>query len=473
MIDDGVHKSHALESFDCVAGLDDYFSTHVRCSPAAVLRTFRFVAAGLQFSVESLWPSLLAATKAAGGNVALDGWVFRSLPVDDPFLARAVLEMADGRGGYVVDLRLKPELTEEANAALLALHRDPASMIRAVLEPGPGERAIRENGASYLPPRMSTEFDYLTARPFAGVAGIPDGLVIDRVDEESLGRLEDVAEAGPEEGSRIFKFRPNSTGGGVASFGHFSQVEDPLAGLFVLNLLRRATAAIRPHSVAETAVRAKRLASTEIVEVAGAGERLVTTAGAWAACADEGSAGSTLSAMTAGFAARSMAADVSWNAEALSLLSDALLETGHDEESREVEMADGAFAHVDVMPSGRRGLHLREGGLALRIEIGADVKGFPEEIVVEAVPGDPADASPFREPRLLGAFELAGQDGRGRPSYRATGTGGTSTASLSLFAELPSFVDCLIDHLEHEYGIDFEARRVIYGIDFEARRVPG
>lgn len=461
MIDDDNYKSHALKCFDPVAGLDEYFGTHVRCSPPAVLRTFKLAAAGLQFSVESLWPSLLLATRASGAeNVALDGWMLRPLSVEDPFLTRAVLETTDGRGGYVVDLRLKPEMTEEANAALLALHRNPASLIRAVLSPGPAERAIRDSAASYLPPRMSTEFDYLTARPFAGDDGIPPGLVMERVEEEDIGRLEDVAAAGPEEGYRIFKFRPNSTGGGVASFGHFSQVDDPLGGLFVMNLLGRATAALRPHSMAEAAVRAKRFASTEIVEVAGAGERLVTTAGAWAAFADGGMAGPTLATMMDAFAARSMAADMSWSAEALSLLADALLEAGHDRDTREVEMAAGAFAHAEFMPSGRRSLHLREGGVALRIEIGDDVQGFPEQLVVEAVPGDPVEASPFREPRLLGAFELAGRDERGRPAYRPKETAGTTTPAIRLFAELPSFVDCLMDHLEHAYDIDFEARRV-------------
>jgi hypothetical protein len=143
-----------ISKVDGKRAYDDFFARdgHGRQDLSSGVMTI--VDAATILSLEAAWPTLLELSRrAAEGDIRLkSGWTIRSVDVPSRTHSAFTLEHEDTPGGFLFDIKLRLEMTEDAKARIAAVSAEKEAVIDAI-----PDAEVREAARQAMRTRQSDE----------------------------------------------------------------------------------------------------------------------------------------------------------------------------------------------------------------------------------------------------------------------------------------------------------------------------
>lgn len=461
-------KLPALRDIDPRAAANEHFEKHAPQEQDAIRQLTDVVDAVMVVAVDMMWPTILKAARTLGDRtVEFDGWRMRGVASKEQYHTTFVLEPQFGAGGYVFDLKLAREMTEDADKRLHAVTEKVRERIREessdvaeqrsriakwLFDPTPEETAINDDPSSYLPQEQSTTVKEIVCCAFNTDGQNPPGYVASEGYSKSLD--ETLAEGFDAYlGSKIFERRP-SWNMNDPDFTTDRGIRDSSACIFVMQKLSDGLFSMGLSQ--DIWDRVEELGGLEYRYYCDDGRSLLKAIGAGAVIRDGGHVGEFTYSAVNSFVGRSAASDISRRVDTIIELADYLENGGHTSRDNRYDCNDADdFGFVTAAAHGGRAMFIETQHNLYRIDLGAvDPDRCLESLSIAILPEDGHDlpAPGPGDAGYLGHFVPDDHSG----GYMACDLFGLESPAIRGFADVTFSVESMHCCWEEEHGEEDE-----------------
>lgn len=463
-------KLPRLRDLDPRAAANEHFEKHVSSVQDATRQLTDVVDAVMVVATDMMWPAILKATRTLGEHtVEFEGWRMRAVATKEPYHATFVLEPQTGRGGYVFDLKLGRDMTEEASQRLRsvtdAIHAEIVASCEVseqrsriaewLFNPTDAETAIKDDPSSYLPPERSTRVKEIVCCAFSNDGATPPGYT---GSDDTPRSLEKTLADGFEgyQSDKIFAARP-SWNTKEPDFSTNKEIWDSSACIFAMRKLSDGLFSMGLSQ--DIWDRAEELGGLEYRYYCDEARSLLKAIGAGAVVRDGGHVGEFTYSAVHSFVGRSAASDITRRVQTIVELADYLEDGGHTSRANRYDCNDADdFGFVTSDAYGGRAMFIETQHNLYRIDLGAvDADGCLESLALAILHDDghelpapgPGDAG------YLGHFVPDGHSG----GYMACDLFGLESPAIRGFADLTFAVESMHCCWQEEHGEEDEPAR--------------
>lgn len=457
MIDYEPKRLLPLKEINDHAFYRQYFAEYAATRQDSLADLSTVVDAAVMVAVETMWPTLLKfARQLKDHPVEHDGWVLKSAETSDRWSSTFLIEEADTGAGYVFNLQVWDELTDEAKrrveelsaaayAAIMAIEDDDERerrfeeyMFRKISAKSAEEQAILAAQASFRNPDDCHRLRQLICVAYKNGEAYPEGQ--DPKDSFPKELSETLSGGfGNYNSGEIFKFRPSIRMPGEvdAEFQAGKCISDICAPITVLNMLSDVLMSLDLDEEIQT--RGKTMDGTRYLSYSDDLNVVLTSLGVGSVHNNRGIVGERTMGTLIHFHNQAACADMSRRAETLAELVDYIRDGGHISPDNQYDCNDmDDFAHVVDRGNDGTTLYLATQHNQYRIDlVQAENGSAPKEITLTVVPDDDFNAKAPQpgEAGFLAFFVLDDEDAE-TPSYSAYDMGPFETAHVRALNDL-------------------------------------